>query len=173
MIFSRPVDNSFDGNCQRHGDCLQQWHFDGFAALFLESNPAASPATVSSSIINSATPGVLSSIGVGSPNLLLYSLITPSGDNGGSGAISCAGTKFTGTLSGTGAVNYHSDISGFNGNNGLYVGTVNVSGGDVSFRLERKKGSHWSSVAGSNGTTSNESIISTATRQLIGGVFLR
>ena len=51
-------------------------HVAGVAALYLENNPTASPATVSSTIINTATTGVLSGIIFNSPNRLLYSLLT-------------------------------------------------------------------------------------------------
>ncbi len=47
----------------------------GVAALCLEKYPDASPATVSQTILSEATPDVLSSVGNGSPNRLLFSLI--------------------------------------------------------------------------------------------------
>jgi len=48
----------------------------GVAALFLETNPGASPATVASAIVNGATLNHVTSAGTGSPNRLLYSLLT-------------------------------------------------------------------------------------------------
>lgn len=51
-------------------------HVAGAAALYLQSNPSASPATVASHLINNATPGSLSGIG-SSPNRLLF--VTPGG----------------------------------------------------------------------------------------------
>ena len=47
----------------------------GVAALYLEKFPGASPGTVSQTILSQATLDVLGSIGAGSPNRLLYSLI--------------------------------------------------------------------------------------------------
>jgi hypothetical protein len=51
-------------------------HVAGVAALFLESNPEASPATVTAAIINGSTLNHVSNPGTGSPNRLLYSLLT-------------------------------------------------------------------------------------------------
>jgi len=48
----------------------------GVAALFLETNPSASPATVTAAIINSSTPNKVTNAGTGSPNRLLFSLLT-------------------------------------------------------------------------------------------------
>jgi len=47
-------------------------HVAGAAALYLETNPAASPADVALALTGNATSGALTSIGTGSPNLLLY-----------------------------------------------------------------------------------------------------
>jgi hypothetical protein len=46
------------------------------AALYLQSNTGASPTTVRDAIVNGASVNKLTSIGTGSPNRLLYSLIT-------------------------------------------------------------------------------------------------
>ena len=43
----------------------------GAAALFLQSNPGASPAAVAQAIVNGATPGVVTALVGGTPNLLL------------------------------------------------------------------------------------------------------
>jgi subtilisin family serine protease len=47
-------------------------HVSGAAAIYLSLHPSAAPSEVSSSILSTATTGALSSIGTGSPNLLLY-----------------------------------------------------------------------------------------------------
>jgi hypothetical protein len=47
-------------------------HVAGAAALFLSANPSATPAEVASALTSSATPGKLTSLGAGSPDLLLY-----------------------------------------------------------------------------------------------------
>lgn len=60
------------------GTSMATPHVAGVAALYLQSNPTASPATVTSAIINGSTLNHVTSPGTGSPNRLLYSLITGS-----------------------------------------------------------------------------------------------
>jgi subtilisin family serine protease len=57
------------------GTSMATPHVAGVAALFLETNPSASPATVTAAIINSSTPNKVTNAGAGSPNRLLFSLI--------------------------------------------------------------------------------------------------
>jgi aqualysin 1 len=58
------------------GTSMATPHVTGVAALFLENNAGASPAAVTAAITDSATPNHVSNAGIGSPNLLLYSLLT-------------------------------------------------------------------------------------------------
>ena len=57
------------------GTSMATPHVAGAAALYLQGNPSASPSTVSSAIVNGATANVLTNVGTGSPNRLLYSLL--------------------------------------------------------------------------------------------------
>ncbi len=57
------------------GTSMASPHVAGAAALYLASNPSASPATVRNAIVSNATPSKVTGIpGSGSPNLLLYTL---------------------------------------------------------------------------------------------------
>ena len=62
------------------GTSMASPHVAGVAALILESNPGASVAAVVSAIIDNATPDKVIDAGTGSPNRLLFSLTTSSGE---------------------------------------------------------------------------------------------
>lgn len=57
------------------GTSMAAPHVAGAAALVLQGSPSATPAAVAEAIRTQATSNRLSSLGTGSPNLLLYSLI--------------------------------------------------------------------------------------------------
>lgn len=65
------------------GTSMATPHVTGVAALYLQANSTASPATVLAAIRDSATLNKVVSPGTGSPNRLLYSLLTTGGGGGG------------------------------------------------------------------------------------------
>lgn len=58
------------------GTSMASPHMAGAVALVSQANPTASPAAVGGFLVTNATANRLSSVGAGSPNLLLYSLAT-------------------------------------------------------------------------------------------------
>lgn len=66
------------------GTSMASPHVAGAAALYLQENPGFTPSDLANALSSNATPGVLSSIGSGSPNLLLFSLTDGGGSGGGS-----------------------------------------------------------------------------------------
>ena len=63
------------GSAIMSGTSMATPHVAGLAALFLQTNAAATPATVASAIKSAATTGVVGSPGAGSPNALLYTAL--------------------------------------------------------------------------------------------------
>jgi len=56
------------------GTSMASPHVAGVAALYKQANPSASATTVRNAIVNNATTNVITNVGTGSPNRLLYSL---------------------------------------------------------------------------------------------------
>ncbi|MEA2162821.1 MAG: hypothetical protein QOK37_948 [Thermoanaerobaculia bacterium] len=94
------------------GTSMATPHTCGVAALYLSANTTATPAAVTTALINNSTAGVVKSPGTGSPNRLLYELFiggggtpapTISGFSPASGAagssVTITGTNFTGATS--------------------------------------------------------------------------
>jgi aqualysin 1 len=147
------------------GTSMATPHVTGVAALYLQNNTSASPATVANAIITTATTNRLTGIGSGSPNRLLYSLLT-TGGGGGVPAACTGGTQYTGSLGYTGDYDYHpngtyyfSSVSGTH--KGCLVGPA--SGADFDLYLLKWNGSSWIVVASSESATSNETISYTGT----------
>ena len=147
------------------GTSMATPHVTGTAALYLETNPTASPSAVTSAIVGSATSGVVASAGTGSPNKLLYSGLTAEsgggGGGGGTGGPPCTScTAYTGSLSGPGAYQYqpngtyyYSAVSGTH-----HAWLSGPSGADFDLYLYKWNGFGWSLVARSIGTTATEEI---------------
>jgi subtilisin family serine protease len=142
------------------GTSMASPHVAGVAALYLQGSPSASPATVRNAIVNSATPGVLSGVGTGSPNLLLYSLFgsappPPPPPSGCSLAES-----YSGSLSGTGDADIHPGGTYFySSRSGTHRGCVRgPSGTDFDLYLYRWNGFSWSIVARGETSSSSEDV---------------
>jgi subtilisin family serine protease len=142
------------------GTSMASPHVAGVAALYLQGNPGASAATVANAITSTATPGVVTSAGTGSPNLLLYSLLTPPSGGGGGGTAPCTGcTLFTGSVASGG--------SSYQPNNTYYQSTVSGShqgwlqgptGTDFDLYLYKWNGSSWVVVASGTTASNNETV---------------
>ncbi|MBA3240901.1 MAG: S8 family peptidase [Acidobacteria bacterium] len=140
------------------GTSMATPHVVGVAALYLQNNPSASPATVANAITSTATAGKVTDPGTGSPNLLLYSLLTT---GGGGGAPCTLCTLYTGSLSGTGTSNYQPNGTYFYSSvSGLHKGYLRgpASGADFDLFLQRWNGSAWVIVARGETSTSNEDV---------------
>jgi subtilisin family serine protease len=150
------------------GTSMATPHVAGVAALVLENNTTATPATIASTLTGGATPNKVTDP-VGSPNRLLYSQLSgtvtppppPPPPTGCTLPL-----VFTGSLSGTGAsaiqpngTSYSSAVSGVH--RGCLRGPATA---DFDLYLEKRSvfGS-WSTVARAEGTTSSEDIAYTGT----------
>jgi len=145
------------------GTSMASPHVAGAAALFVQQNPSSSPVAVRDGLVNSATTGVVTNAGTGSPNRLLYTL-------GGSAPPppppppppGCGGLpeQFTGSLAGTGSQIYYTSTAGFPANAGTHRGCLDgPSGADFDLVLYRKNSAGgWTSVARAEGVTADESI---------------
>ena len=139
------------------GTSMASPHVAGVAALYLQSNTTASPASVHAAIINSATCNKVTSAGTGSPNKLLNNTLSATGN----GCTTGGGTTVTysGSLSGTGANSYQPSTSGYSSTvSGTHSANLTGTGSDFDLYLQKLSGSTWSNVASSLGTTSTESV---------------
>jgi subtilisin family serine protease len=154
------------GTAIMSGTSMATPHVAGVAALYLQNNPTATPATVASAVKASAQSNRITSLGAGSPNLLLNSLV--SGNTGTTTpttpttptapCTSC--TLYNGTITSVGSSSiqpngnyYYSSVSG------THQGWLSAgSGTNFDLYLYKWNGSSWVNVAVSRNTTSTESI---------------
>ena len=147
------------------GTSMASPHVAGAVALYLEDNPSASPATVSSAVVAQATTGRLTGIGTGSPNRLLNTNFGGS-TNPGDPAPTCALPETeTRSLSYAGDLEYHPGTSGYYySGSGTHVGCLSgPSTADFDLRLEKYIDGAWTTVASSLSSTSSEKISYTGT----------
>ena len=142
------------------GTSMAAPHVAGVAALYLQGNTTASSSAVTNAIISTSSTNKLTSIGSGSPNRLLYSLLSGGGTPPPPPPPTCSGTTYTGTLSGTGANAYQPNGSYYySSSSGTHTGALTgPSGTDFDLYLQKWNGYSWSTVASSLGTTSTENI---------------
>jgi subtilisin family serine protease len=142
------------------GTSMASPHVAGVAALYLQGSPSASPATVRNAIVNSATPGVLSGVGSGSPNLLLYSLFGTAPPPPPPPPGCSLAESYNGSLSGTGDSDVHPGGTYFySSSSGTHRGCVRgPSGTDFDLYLYRWNGFGWSIVARGETSSSSEDV---------------
>jgi aqualysin 1 len=145
------------------GTSMATPHVAGAAALYLAENPGASPATVASGIVGSATPGKVGNPGSGSPNLLLYTLFggapppPPPPPPEDPPCTNCE--HYVGSLSGTGDSDYHPNGTYYYSAAGTHLGWLRgPDGADFDLYLQRWSGFSWVTVARSESPTPDEQI---------------
>jgi len=157
------------------GTSMATPHVTGVAALFLETNPTATPAMVSAAITGTATPDVLNAVAVNTPNLLLFSLLTPpdgggtpsptpapTDPGGGGGATSCDSptATFSGTFTPQSRPAFLPGIFGdVVATGGTLMGCLTgPADADFDLGLFQWDGTQWVLVASSTSTGSTETI---------------
>jgi subtilisin family serine protease len=164
------------------GTSMASPHAAGVAALYLETNPFATPATVSSALTSGATTGLGLNDAYGSPDKLLYSFMgavgptptptptatptpaptpsptptpTPSPSPTPIPGPYCSGTMYSGSLSSAGSIAYQSSGSGFNTKSGNISGVLtSLDGYQLSLSLQKKKGNTWTTMVSGLSTQS-------------------
>ncbi|MCP1728038.1 serine protease [Natronospira proteinivora] len=130
--------NTNTGTNTISGTSMAAPHVAGVSAIYQGENPGASPAQVEDALTSEATQGAISSVGSGSPNLLLYSRVTDGNggddddDDGGDG-----GDGSEGQLSNGEAV---TDLSGGQGEELHFFMEVPANASELSFDMSGGSG---------------------------------
>lgn len=142
------------------GTSMASPHVAGVAALYLQGNPTASNNTVRNAIVDTSTQGKVTNPGSGSPNRLLYSLLTGGGPPPPPPPPTCNGGTYTGSLSGTGANAYQPNGSYYySAGSGTHTGGLTgPANADFDLYFQKWNGFGWSTVASGLGTTSTENV---------------
>ncbi|MGH9842576.1 MAG: S8 family peptidase, partial [Blastocatellia bacterium] len=140
------------------GTSMASPHVAGAAALYLETNPNATPTAVSRALLDNATADVVSNAGTGSPNKLLFTQFGTAG--GGSGAPCANCEHYTGLLLGADKAAFEPNGTYYYNNSfGYHRGWLRgPAGADFDLYLWRWDGAQWVVVAGSESETPNEEI---------------
>ncbi len=146
------------------GTSMATPHVAGVAALYLEGHPQATPSEVKQAILDSATQGRLSSVN-GSPNLLLFSGLTPETGGGGGGGGGDTGAPctncehYSGSLGYSGDYEYQPNGTYFYYSGGTLKGWLEgPASADFDLYLWKWSGYGWRTVARSTSYTASESI---------------
>ncbi len=146
------------------GTSMASPHVAGAAAMFVARNGSSAPQAVRDGLVNSATTGVVTNAGSGSPNRLLYSLggsTLPPPPPPPPPPAGCGGLpeQFTGSLTGKNDADIHPNGTYFQAAAGTHKGCLDgPSGVDFDLALYRWNGFGWSRVAVSQSSASDESI---------------
>jgi subtilisin family serine protease len=130
-------------------------HVSGVAALYLEVNPGATPAQVSSALTGNATANKLSNMKTGSPNLMLFSQLATAST---APCTSC--DHYTGLLLSRGEAGFEPNGSYYYSSSfGYHKGWLRgPAGADFDLYLWHWNGYYWEVVARSEGETADEDI---------------
>jgi hypothetical protein len=134
-------------------------HVAGAAAIYLDDNPSASRQAVRDAIVNSATTGVVSNPGTGSPNRLLYTLFGSAPPPPPPPTGCSLPETYTGSLSGTGDYDTHPNGTYFSSAAGTHKGCLRgPAGTDFDLYLRRWNGFSWVTVAQGISSSSSEDV---------------